>query len=359
MKPILLCLILLGCGPKLAPNPAQESTPVLPALDADVYTLAPTPPTDFLVAKVASGLPFDEALSGAAAALAISLSQSQTANFDSADLTWACIRAGWPYPLSDMRSLRVAKDSTPEGLLAELQIKDTSRIGLVRARSANNDTWVYLQSEVLAPALAFLKTHELNTPFSNPFPKESPAKTHLLSPSGIVHALDDKQPLNEAGEWLLESHIQGQRVLLAALFVEMEAPQESILPYQGANSDQTDPAALAAQLLSQMHQVYFATEKTLRREATLDTSARMALKAWKAGVDLPAAHVRFEKLGYVREPRGELLCTGDSVRACLDNLFWSVPLRKVLLSEKHTVIGVAASEADKGQLTLMINLAAQ
>ena len=359
MKPILLCLILLGCAPKLAPNPAQESTPVLPALEADVYTLAPTPPADFLVAKIAKGLPFDEALAGAAAALAIPLSQSQSASFDSADLTWACIRAGWPYPLSDMRSLRVAKDGLPEGLLAELEIQDTSRVGLVRARGANSDTWVYLQSEVIAPAHAFLKTHELNTAFPNPFPKESPVKTHLLSPSGVVHTLRGEQQLDEVGEWLLESHIQGQRVLLAALFVDMEAPQKAILPYQGADADQKDPAALAARLLSQMHKVYFATEKGLKRESALDTSARMALKAWKAGLDLPAAHVRFEKLGYVREPRGELLCTGDSVRACIDNLFWSVPLRKVLLSENHTLVGVAASEADKGQLTLMINLAAQ
>ncbi len=174
-----------------------------------------------------------------------------------------------------------------------------------------------------------------------------------------MHILDSEQPLDEAGEWLLESHIQGQRILLAALFVDMETPQETILPYQGSGSDQGDPAALAAQLLSQMHQVYFDTEKGLKRESALDTSARIALRAWNAELDLPAAHVRLEKLGYVREPRGELLCTGDSVRACIDNLFWSIPLRKVLLSEKHTVVGVAASEPEKGQLTLMINLATQ
>lgn len=357
MRPILLSIILLGCAPKLVPPAAQESTPVLPAIEADVYTLAPTPPADFLVAEIAKDLPFDEALAGAAAGLAILIGENTSAGFDSADLTWACIRAGWPYPLSDMRSLSVDKDERPEGLLAALSLHDSSRIGLARARSATSDTWVYLQSEVSQPAQPFSKTHTLGASFSNPFGTESSVKTHLLSPSGKVLDLVKKQRLNESGEWLLQSHLEGAPILLAALFVDMKAPQKALLPFQEANTKPDSPAALAATLLSEMHKIFFDTDQGLQREASLDTLARIALRAWQNDEALPAAHVRFEKLGYVREPRGEILCTGESVRACLDNLFWSIPLRKVLLSEKHKSVGIAAHQSDTGQLTLMINLA--
>jgi hypothetical protein len=310
------------------------------------------------VAEFAKDLPFDEALAGAAAGLAILIGENGSTGFDSADLTWACIRAGWPYPLSDMRSLSVGKDGRPEGLLAELKLQDASRAGLARARTANNDTWVYLQSEVSQPALPFSKTHALGASFSNPFETTSNVKTHLLSPSGNVLELGKEQTLNESGEWLLESHLEGVPILLAALFVDTKAPQKALLPFQEASANAESPAKLAATLLSEMHKIYFDTDQGLQRDVSLDTLARIALKGWQTGESLPAAHVRFEKLGFVREPRGEILCTGESVRACLDNLFWSIPLRKVLLSVQHKSVGVAAHQSETGQLTLMINLAA-
>ena len=356
MKHFLLSLTMLACGPKFAPPAAQESTPVLPAPEASVYTLAPAPPADFLVAKVANGLPFDDALAGAASGLAIQLNQNQ--GFDSADLSWACIRAGWPYPLSDMRSLTVGKDAHPDGLLADVELAPTSRVGLVRARSANSDTWVFLQSEVLISAQAFGKAHALNALFSNPFSQTKDLKTHLLSPTGQLYALDKDQVLDETGEWLLESHQNGQLVLRAALFVDMKAPQKALVPYQPDLPAEENLTVLAAEILSDMHRLYLGKEKGLRRESSLDTSARMALKAWEEKKELTAAHVRFEKLGYVREPRGEVLCTGATVRACLDNLYWSIPLRKELLSEGHDVMGIAASRDESGNILLMINLAA-
>jgi hypothetical protein len=356
VKHFLLSLTMLACGAKIAPQAAQDSTPVLPAPEANVYTLAPSPPADFLVATVANGLPFDDALAGAASGLAIPLSQDQ--GFDSADLSWACVRAGWPYPLSDMRSLTVDKDAHPEGLLAGIELSPTSRIGLVRARSANSDTWVFLQSEVLVKAQPFEKTQTLNTRFPNPFSEETALNTHLLSPTGHLYSLEKEQVLDETGEWLLESHQNGTLVLRAALFVDMKAPQNALIPYQAELPPEEDPTDLAALILSDMHRLYLGTEKALRRETSLDTSARMALKAWKENQALTAAHVRFEKLGYVREPRGEVLCSGATVRACLDNLYWSIPLRKELLSEGHDVMGIAASQDKSGNILLMINLAA-
>jgi hypothetical protein len=301
-------------------------------------------------------MPFDEALAGAATNIAIGISQGQ--GFDSADLTWACIRSGWPYTLSDMRSLRVAKDTDPIGLLADLNLKESSRIGLVRARAGNMDIWVLLQSEVLVHAAPFAKTQTIDTPLANPFSDESGVQTQLLSPGGTVYTLGKEQALDETGEWLMESHLKKEVVLRAALFVNMEEPMEALIPYQDPLQRADDPEANAVLLLSQMHQDYFDTDKGLRREPALDTSARLAMKAWLTDQRLPAAHLRFERLGYVREPRGEVLCTGETVRACLDNLYWSIPLRKVLLAEGHGVIGVAASRNENGEIMLMLNLAA-
>ena len=316
-----------ACGPKTAAPISKESMPILPALEGAIYTLAPTAPRDPVVARIATELPFDEALSGAASSIAIGLSQGQ--DFDSADLTWACIRAGWPYPLSDMRSIAVEKDAQPHGLLAELALSPFSRIGLVRARGRDQDIWVLLQSEV-----------------------------KLLSPSGALFDLAEDLRLDESGEWLLESYL-GETVLLrAALFVEMETPKDALLPYQEPLSQEQDLSAEAATLLSEMHQDFFGTDKGLSREAALDTSARLAMKAWLNSEELPAAHVRFEKLGYVHEPRNELLCTGETIRACLDNLYWSIQLRQALLSEGHEVLGVAAEKTEDGEIMLMLNLAA-
>jgi len=330
--------------------------PILPALEGAIYTLAPTAPRDPVVARIATELPFDEALSGAASSIAIGLSQGQ--DFDSADLTWACIRAGWPYPLSDMRSIAVEKDAQPHGLLAELALSPFSRIGLVRARGRDQDIWVLLQSEVRLEAAPFPKAFAIDAKIQPPFVAESGVATKLLSPSGALFDLAEDLRLDESGEWLLESYL-GETVLLrAALFVEMETPKDALLPYQEPLSQEQDLSAEAATLLSEMHQDFFGTDKGLSREAALDTSARLAMKAWLNSEELPAAHVRFEKLGYVHEPRNELLCTGETIRACLDNLYWSIQLRQALLSEGHEVLGVAAEKTEDGEIMLMLNLAA-
>ena len=86
----LVWLSLSACAPK-PPPPAEptDDTPILPAPDAAMYAHGPSVPKDPMVALAAHGLAWDEALSGAAGAIAVSGDQPTMPA-----VRWAAIRAG-------------------------------------------------------------------------------------------------------------------------------------------------------------------------------------------------------------------------------------------------------------------------
>ena len=88
----LLVACNLACAPKRVEQTTPKSMPILPSFKASVYTLAPSLPRDPLVRELLTGLPYDEALAGAASALALALGQGDA--IDSTDVNWACMING-------------------------------------------------------------------------------------------------------------------------------------------------------------------------------------------------------------------------------------------------------------------------
>jgi|GEM_PF-3526895 len=356
LKHLCIAMTLCACSTKTVETPPQDTMPILPAMSAEVYTLAPSPPKDPVVARIVAGMSYDEALAGAAAHIALRISQNE--GFDTADLNWATIQSGWPYPIQEFRQLATTKDGDPTELLAKLEQSPKTRIGVVRARGQNHDFWVLLTSEVPLEATPFANTHALGSEFWNPFGQDQGVMLSARGPKGGF--LESKRGflLDEQGEWLIEAHKGDALLLRAALYVGIEAPTEALVDYRPSIPEETNLQHEAFLVLNEMHQIYYNSHPGLRHEPALDLSAKLGLDAALSETEPTAIDVRLEKLGFHRAPRGEVQCTGQTVRACLDSLYWSVENRGTLLSEHHRLAGVASARFTDDQILLILNLAA-
>jgi len=330
--------------------------PILPAMTAEIYTLAPSPPKDPVVARHVAGFSYDEALAGAAAHIALRVSQNQ--GFDNADLNWATMQSGWPYPVQEFRQLHTEKDADPIGLFSDLKTSPKTRLGVVRARGQTHDFWILLASEVPLEAAPFANSHALGAEFWNPFGQDQEVVLSARGPKGGF--LESKRGfmLDEPGEWLIEAHKNGSLLLKAVLYVGIDAPTEALVEYRPILAEDTDLQREALFVLSEMHQIYFNAHPGLQHEPALDLSATLGLDAVLSETEPTAIEIRLEKLGFHRSPRGEVQCTGNTVRSCLDSLYWSVEHRGVLLSEHHRLAGVASARFADDQILLILNLAA-
>jgi hypothetical protein len=356
--PLCTFWMLSGCAAKMQPNEAVSSpTPILPAYKATVYTLAPTPPRDPLVLEQVRdfGLVYDEALSGAATALA--LREGQGLGIESGDVTWACLRSGWPYPLQAYRTAVLEKDENPKGLLADLDLRPESKTGLVRARTSDADVWVFLLSNVPETAEPLAMQYTLGETLPLPMAAYQNVSHFAVKPTGEQVDLRDPPTLDEAGEWLLEAKRDGSTLFRAAVYVDMDIPESPPIPYVPPEESDELRLAQAHQMLSQMHSDFFGDDVVLTREAALDRSAAVALDAILENRKIPSVEVRLERLGFVRSPRHQIGCNGSSPRDCLNTLFWSTQGRSNLLSPDHKSVGLASSTGPKGEWTLMVNLA--
>ena len=331
--------------------------PILPSYKAQIYTLAPTIPRDPLVRDLLGDRPYDEALAGAATALSLLLSQGEET--DSADVNWACQRSGWPYSLSAHRQAVLPKDTAPVGLLEGLTLSPNSRLGVVRARSSESDIWVLLQSEVDSPLTPLAMRYNSGDLLELPTNPELPLTWLAVDPTGTLQRPEEQLRLNLEGEWLIEGTHPNGFLYRAALYVDMDTPELSLFEAEPPEVETGAQEEQASRMVSLAHQVFFATDKVIQRDPSLDRSAAMSLQASLRGESISSADLRFEQLGFTRTPRAELGCTGGSVRECLDSLYWSAHARSLLLDGSHGVLGVAAAQLQDGQVALMLNLAAE
>ena len=358
LRPIFFLLIVAcsACAPKNVEQTAAKSMPILPSYKAKIYTLAPTLPRDPLVRELLIGLHYDESLAGAATAISLAIGQDQP--LDGADVNWACLRSGWPYPLTGHRQLILPKDSDPAALIQDLQLTPTSRIGVVRARSSESDVWVLLQSEVPVAMNALSMEQDINSTLAIPGPSSESLVWTMADPEGHEHTVSNSILLDQAGEWLLEANSPDGQLYRAAIYVDMDIPETSLISPEDPVSGAEARANQAHRMITESHQLFFDTEQELVREPNLDRSAAIALKAILSGEEISSAELRFEQLGFTKAPRHEIGCTGETVRTCLDGLIWSTKNRGKLLARDHEAIGISTMPLENGQLMMMINLAA-
>jgi hypothetical protein len=356
--PLALGLALSGCQ-KPAADFGLEAAPILPAPDAPRYAVAQGTPKDPLVAQVvASGLPWDESLSGAATALVLDDEHEPSL----VRAHWAAIRSGYPYPVVGLTMGEVPAGEPPDGLATSLeaQLGPGAHLGLVRARvSVNKDRWLALIGQSTGTLTDFPREIEVGEVLQ--FDLAGGGSFRVLSPSGwqATQELPHEAVLNEAGEWWYEVvDLAGRPVANIPVHVGMATPKSALLEIPG---DVPESAAeIALWVLEDLNEIRRAFDRPpLQADSTLATLAAVPLDKFIQGTwDRASGESRLQGAGFVGGAVVQAACTGTTVATCLDGLLRTVDGRAALLHPDVRLVGHAAELRTDG-LSLLLNLASE
>jgi len=340
----VLLLTLLACPPKDA-GALGPAVPVLPAMEAPLYAWSKGAPPDAAVARLAQGLPWDEALSGAAAFLALSATQGD--RVDGAQARWAGYRAGWPYEIDELVVQTVVNGDVP---LRPADLTGTA-VGVARARGARGDAWVWLTSTPPADVAPFRRELPLGHVLKVETRDAQALQIRTAAPDGTISG--PEPTLDQPGEWLVELTAGGQSWVLP-VYVDGQTPADAPYPHVLEPPHGTqDAIAQALEVVDELRATFDAP--SLERDPMLDKAAARSLEATLQGTPLAQAAERLGKLGMTGHVY-ELTCTAATVPECLDGLYWSVDHRGELVDPLLSWVGVAAS-IGPGGVTLVVDLA--
>jgi len=357
---LILLFLAIACAPKKPPEVevsavVVESQPVLPAFEAPVYSSAQTLPKDDLVAQVALGMVWDEALSGAAAAMGMS---EQATSLEAAQ--HAAHRAGYPYPVRAVSSGLIPAGEHPDALVRTLHkiLGKTERLGLARVRVGVNDRWVALVSAPADTLEPFSREQPLDATL--PIRVSGPGTWMAVSPSGEVQSgtLPTSLKLSEEGEWWLELDGMHETIAAVPLYVGMATPTAPLITLPGAVFDGPVAAADEALLLVSSIRDAFSMS-SLRDDGTLETLAQYPLslllaKQW----DRDSGTARLQAAGFVGGPVGQVQCQGPTVAGCIDAMLRSGREREHLLNPAFRIGGAAAQVSTDG-VSIVVNMATE
>ena len=358
--PVLLMWMALACAPKkpvepVQPDPSTLAQPILPATSAPVYTTKQTLPADDLVAQVALGLVWDEALSGAAAALGLG---GEGVTLEAAQHT--AHRAGYPYPVRVVSSGLVPAGQHPDALLRTLHkvLDKTDHLGLARVRVGVHDKWVALIASPVDTLQPFAREQAIGAVVD--LRTVGPGTWMAISPSGTTHTgqLPSQLTLDEAGEWWLE--VDGMHETIAALpiYVDMGTPPESLIVLPG--DEFAGPVAAADEamiLVSSVREAF--SMPGLQDDGTLETLAQYPLSLLLAQQwDRTTGIDRLHAAGFIGGPVGQIQCQGATVAACIDGMMRSARERQHLLNPAFRIGGAAAQVSTEG-VTIVLNMASE
>lgn len=354
-------LFVLGCGPKAPPEPAAVAAPILPAPEAALYAVGESAPRDPLVFGVVqeATLPWDEALSGAAGAVALDESRP----VDLSWARWAALRAGYPHPVVAVVEGVEGADVPPAGLgdAIRAQLRMGDHLGLARARSVAGDRWVAIIGRpglLLDPVPRFI---ELGARL--PITGDREARLHVRAPDGAISesALPFEQRLEQPGAWwfaLSDPRGEGAHWASFPVHVGERPPPTGALDLPGEPAVGPDDAVGQAldlvATLRDHHEL-----PTLAEDPTLATLATRPLEQVVAGSWQAAeGEARLQGAGFVGGPVGQAWCRGTTVAACLDDLAARPDGWRTILHPAMRVVGVAA-QVDSAGVTMVVNLASE
>ncbi len=359
-KAVFTLMLLLACGPKKPAEtdlvPEESSTsPIVPALEAPTYEERQTLPKDDLVAQVALGMVWDEALSGAAAALALSAS---TPSLEASQ--HAAHRAGYPYPVRVVSSGSVRAGNHPDALLRTLHkvMGKTDRLGLARVRNGINDRWVALVSAPVDKLEPFHREQPVGAELQ--IKTAGPGTWMAVSPSGLVKSgrIPAALKLDEEGEWWLEVDGLHETIAAVPLFVGMRTPPSPVIDLPGEPISGPVAAADEAMILVSSIREAFSMP-ALRDDGTLETLAQYPLELLLSEQwDRTTGLGRLQAAGFVGGPVGQVQCQGATVAACIDGMLRSGRERELLLNPAFRIGGAAAQVSTDG-VTIVVNMASE
>ena len=340
----LLPALLLGCPkpPVETGPPTPPVSPILPAPYATVYTQAPGPARDPLVAYVAQGKRTDETLSGAAGSMSLLVNES--GGLDQASLHWALITSGWPYRVSQVLVERTGKDQIPASFESSVADLDPQvPIGVARSRSPGKDTWVLLVGQVDTPVKPFAREAQVGERLALQVSGGSWARVEqrMLPPQGPLRL--GPSTYDAPGEWLVELYgvnAENERTLLIQLpvYVGEETPEDG--PFVGVESDKpTGDAALrrAEGGLNELRNLLGAP--ALQMDPVALALAGKHARALDTGSAATLDVVTLAEEAGLKDPQ-ILVCQGEGVNGCLDAWFWSIDARPALRDPNLNLLGL-------------------
>ena len=350
---MILSLLTLACGPKNATSPEGPlpSIPKIPAPQAVRYSVDLDTPKDFLVAQMVRDLPWSEALSGAAAEVALKVVDRP---IRLQDARWAAIRAGHPYPIDQIIVGDVDIDQFPKDLQKMLQSTTATRLGVVRVRKGTMDRWVVLLS----------KDGPLTEGFSREFDVGSELKVEgdgtyrLLTPNGrIKHGeLPLKQPMEEGESWL--EVVSNRGVVSVPIYAGEGTPVHPLFMTEDVGLEIAEPDRLEEEafiLIEEMRERQ-GLVSVFEDSSLLESFAEQALESVLSGTWSRTEGIQLlEKVGFVGGPVYQVTCQGESIYACLDELSWTIEGRQALLDPAVRSIGLTTHVQTNG-VVMVINL---
>ncbi len=336
-------LLIFGCATTGALRVDPDVLPVLPSPRADQYTRVPGASRDPLVASVSDGLPWDEALSGVAGAVALAELEGETV--DACRLRWMAILAGYPYPLLARASVSVPEGEVPATLVAEARKQAGARVdvGLVRARGRDTDRWVLVVGEHTAELPAIpreVARGEVVTLGAGDW--------SVSDPFGQLRPVAGSFVADAQGEWMLSARDGARTIATFPVYVDEEA---RALPPFACTAASGDPLAQATGIVRAVRAGYGFTDLT--RDPALDSVARARLRALLAGGPVPDARAQLRAAGFIGVPVAAAACSGATVEACLSQIWWSPEGRGALVGDLADVgIAVESSGGDVHMVVL-------
>ena len=354
----LVWLLFPACAPK-PPPPAEptDDTPILPAPDAAMYAHGPSMPKDHMVALAAHGLAWDEALSGAAGAIAVT---GDAPNMPA--VRWAAIRAGYPYPVITAVSGLADRDVAPQGMLDNLPalLRPGDDLGLARARVGASDVWIALVGRATSRLLPFPREVAVGDAvmLAPDGASRGPLDWTLVSPRGELRsgALPADVVLDQMGEWWLEVDASdGAVVASVPLYAGMTTPPQPVVLEGDSVSGPTEASSVLLEGVNRVRQAF--SLPGLSVDSTLTTLAEWPLDQVVGGTWVREdGEKRLLAAGFVGGPVAQLVCSEASVPDCVDGWLRKPRDRARMLDPGFRVCGVAVQVRTDG-ITAVLNLA--
>lgn len=344
--------LMLACQPKaVAPEGPLATIPQVPAPQASWYTVQTDTPKDFLVAQMARDFSWSEALSGAAAEVALKVVDRP---IRLQDAQWAAVRAGYPFTVSNVIVGDVEIDQFPKDLRGLLLKQKHNHLGIVRVRKGTLDRWVVLVAQQGNLTNDFPREVELDEEVT----VEGRGTFRLLTPEGTVSsgALPLTKRFSQPGEWWLE--LDSSPSVSIPLYVDEGTPVHPLFVTEDVGLEIEEPDRMeedAFILLEEMRErkgMVSVFEESQLLTSFADSALKEVLSGnWnhEANIDL------LRKVGFVGGPVYQVICEGSTVYACLDGLSWTLNGRQAFLDPDIRSIGMALHVQTNG-VVMVINL---
>lgn len=312
-------LALLACAPKVT-KIAPDILPVLPSPVAPSYAHVVAIPRDPLVALVMAGEPWEASLAGGATGVAMAILAKEPVG--PRLVAWKAALAGYPWPVDVAEQARARPGEPPETLAKrarELAAEPGRDVGLVRARSGEEDVWVLLSARRRARLPEVPRTLHVG----DSLPEWGVDATIFSPADGAARSLP--LVLDQPGEWMAEVRVGGERVARFPLHVGVDAPQVPPIGDGPGTGELGEQGGLVIDTLRARY-----GQDRVVADPMLESVARALLRRAHAGTlgDVVGA---MQAAGFVDMPVAGATCVGRDVAACLDQVWWSGSERSVLV----------------------------